>query len=70
MKESIILITRGYASERASGRRADEENERQRARLERERGTERRKESGGKCTVLGRPFPLLPPPEFISDPKR
>ena len=28
------------------------------------------KESGGKCTVLGRPFQLLPPPEFISDPER
>ena len=66
MKESIILITRGYASE--SGRRADEEAER--ASEAGEGGTERRKESGGKCTVLGRPFQLLPPPEFISDPKR
>ena len=63
MKESIILITRGYASERASERRANEEEAERGS-----RGKEKRKQR--KNAVLGRPFQLLPPPEFISDPRK
>ena len=53
MKESIILITRGYASERPSERRADEEAERQRERGLRER---ERDGKGGKKAEENAPF--------------
>ena len=66
MKESIILITRGYASERASERRG----ERGGGRVSEAREGKRTERKQRKNAVLGRPFQLLPPPEFISDPRK